>query len=170
MTLLNLGTILKQKGLDGTVKVFSTTDFADIRYKEGNKVFLHDEKTDRLIEVTVKKYYKSQQFDYVTFEEYSTYESVEPFIQWKIVIDKDNAPIEDGLYYFCDMIGCKVIDEKKGEIGTCVSIDEFVGKRSLRIKLKSNKEILVPYIDVFVKNIDIDNKQIFVSLIDGMVE
>ena len=68
------------------------------------------------------------------------------------------------------MIGCKIIDEKLGDIGTCVSIDEFVGKRSLRIKLKNNKEILVPYIDVFVKNIDIDNKTINVKLIDGMVE
>ena len=68
------------------------------------------------------------------------------------------------------MIGCKIVDEKLGDIGTCVSIDEFVGKRSLRIKLKNNKEILVPYIDVFVKNIDIDNKTINVKLIDGMVE
>lgn len=170
MTLLNLGTILKPKGLDGTVKVYSTTDFADIRYKIGNKLFLHNEKNGTLIEVTVKKHYTSQQFDYVTFEEYPSLESIEPFIQWKIVIDKDNAPIEEGLYYFCDMIGCKIIDEKLGDIGTCVSIDEFVGKRSLRIKLKNNKEILVPYIDVFVKNIDIDNKTINVKLIDGMVE
>ena len=49
MTLLNLGTILKTKGLDGTVKVYSTTDFADIRYKIGNKLFLHNEKNATLI-------------------------------------------------------------------------------------------------------------------------
>ena len=76
MTLLNLGTILKPKGLDGTVKVYSTTDFADIRYKIGNKLFLHNEKNGTLIEVTVKKHYTSQQFDYVTFEEYHSFESI----------------------------------------------------------------------------------------------
>ena len=171
MKLLNLGTILKQKGLDGTVKVYSTTDFADIRYKPGNKVYLHNERTNETKEVTVKDYYPQGQFDYVTFNELNSFESVDPYIQWKVCIDKDNSPLEDGLYYFCDLEGCKVIDTKLGDIGVVKTVEEYTGRRSFRIKLnKNNKEILVPYVDAFIKEINIEAKTINVTLIDGMVE
>ena len=37
MKLLTLGKIIKTKGLDGTFKVNSSTDFALERYQKGNK-------------------------------------------------------------------------------------------------------------------------------------
>jgi ribosomal 30S subunit maturation factor RimM len=52
MKLLTLGRIIRTKGLDGTFKVNSSTDFALERYEEGNKVFIQNEKTKELKEVT----------------------------------------------------------------------------------------------------------------------
>lgn len=171
MKLLNVGTILKQKGLNGCCKVYSTTDFADVRYKQGNKVILHNEQTSVTKEVTVKDYYSQGQFDYVTFEEFPTFEAITPYLNWKICIDKETSPLEDGLYYFSDLEGCKVIDKRLGEIGVVLEIEEYTGRRSFRIRLNKNKkDILVPYIDNFIKEIDIDNKTVNVELIDGMVE
>lgn len=171
MTLLNLGGIVKPKGLDGTVKVFSTTDFAPIRYQKGNKVILLNEQTNKQIEVTVRDYYSSQGFDYVSFEEYKSIEEIEPFIRWKIVVDKDSLPpLEDGETYFIDLIGCEVIDKTKGLIGKVIDVEEFTGRRSLRIKLVNKKELLLPYIDVFVKDVNVESKTINVELIDGMVD
>ena len=68
MKLLTLGRIIKTKGLDGTFKVNSSTDFAEERYEKGNKVLIKDERTNNIKEVTVRRYYFDQVFDYVSFE------------------------------------------------------------------------------------------------------
>ena len=171
MKLLNIGTIVKQKVLAGEVKVFRTTDFPEERYKIGNKLYLHNEKTGDIKEVTVRSYYPRAQFDFVGFEEMKTLAAIYPYLEYKICIDKDQvAPLEDGMYYFCDMIGCTMIDEKFGEVGVVTEMEEFTGIRSFRVKLKSNgKSLLVPYLDVYIKNIDVEKKIITSTLVDGMM-
>ncbi len=170
MTKLIIGTILKTQGLKGTVKVFSQTDFAPTRYKKGNTVYI-ETKSGEEIKVTVKDYYFYQGFDYVTFEEYPTIESIEPLLGSKIFANKEELPpLEEGSYYFCDLIGLDVIDETRGNVGKVIEINDYVGRRSLRVLLKNKKEILIPYIGAFVKKVDLANKKIEVTLIDGMVE
>ena len=39
----------------------------------------------------------------------------------------------------------------------------------LRVKLHNQKEIMIPYVDQFVKNVDLANSKIFVELIEGFL-
>ena len=170
MKLLTLGKIIKTKGLDGTFKVNSSTDFALERYQKGNKVLIKDEKTKNIIEVTVKRYYFDQGFDYVSFEEIQTIEEATPYINSLIMIDKDTLPpLEEDEYYFDDLENCKVT-VKGNHIGKVSKVEDYNGRRSLRVTLSNKKQILIPFVDQFIKDVDIKNKSIEVELIEGMIE
>ena len=170
MKLLTLGRIIRTKGLDGTFKVNSSTDFALERYEEGNKVFIQNEKTKELKEVTVRRYYFDQGFDYVAFEEIPTIDEATPYINSLIMIDKDTLPpLEEDEYYFDDLEGCKV-NVKGNHIGKVSKVEDYNGRRSLRVTLSNRKQILIPFVDQFIKDVNIEKKTIEVELIEGMIE
>lgn len=169
MKLLTLGKIIKTKGLDGTFKVNSTTDFAEERYQKGNKVYIENQKTKELKELTVRRYYFNQGFDYVSFEEIPTIEDATPFINSIILVDKETLPpLEEDEYYFDDLEGCKVTINGD-HIGKVTKVEDFNGRRSLRVTLSNKKQILIPFVDSFIKNVNIDRKCIEVELIEGMM-
>ena len=170
MKLLTLGRIIKTKGLDGTFKVNSTTDFAVERYQKGNKVLINIEKTKELKEVTVRRYYFDQGFDYVSFEEIKTIEEASLFINSLIMIDKESLPpLEEDEYYFDDLEGCKVL-VKGNHIGKVSKVEDYNGRRSLRVVLSNKKQILIPFVNQFIKDVNIASKSIEVELIEGMIE
>lgn len=118
MTFLSLGVILKTRGLKGEIKVKSTTDFASLRYKKNAKVFLYDETSGQYAEAHVRSYTSSQGFDYLSFAEFPTVESILPFVGRKIVVDKDEQkPLGKDTYYFSDLVGCEVFDRKRDGSG-----------------------------------------------------
>ena len=170
MKLLTLGKIIKTKGLDGTFKVNSSTDFADERYQKGNKVYIEDIRTKELKEVTVRRYYFDQGFDYVAFEEIPTIDEATPLVNSLILVDKDSLPpLEDDEYYFDDLEGCKVTI-KGNHIGKVSKVEDYNGRRSLRVTLSNKKQILIPFVDQFIKEVNIGKKSIEVELIEGMIE
>ena len=73
MEYVTLGKIINVRGLKGEVKIKSFTDFASLRYKKGNKVFLVNPLSQDRVEFSVKSYSNSGGFDYVIFEEATYY-------------------------------------------------------------------------------------------------
>ena len=56
-------------------------------------------------------------------------------------------------------------------VGVVNEVLNILGRKSLKIKLNKNgKFIQVPFVNNFIKNVDINNKKIEVSLIKGMIE
>ena len=171
MKYLSLGVILKTRGLKGEVKVKSSTDFALLRYKKNNKVYLYNEKTQDLKEVHILSYSPINGFDYLIFKELNDINLVTPFIGYQIVVNKEeHPPLKKDSYYYDDLIDCKVIDQDNIEIGIVTKIEEYSANETLRIKLNNGKDLLLPFVKAFIKKVDIDSKTINVELIEGMIE
>ena len=171
MNYLQLGIILKTKGLKGEVKVKSTTDFAHLRYKKKAKVFLYNEKSGDLKEVHIASYNFNQGFDYVSFEEYKDIDLITPFIGYQIVVNKEEQPpLKKDNYYFADLVNCEVFDKERGLIGKVTKVEQYSSNETLRIKLENGKDLLLPFVKAFVKKVDIETKRIDVELIEGMIE
>lgn len=169
MQFLSLGVILKTRGLKGEVKVKSTTDFASIRYKKNSKVYLYDENTEQFVEAHVRSYTSSQGFDYLSFVEFPSIEAISPFVKRKIVVDKEEQkPLGKDTYYFCDLVGCEVFDSKRGRIGKVVRVESYASYETLRVETEG-KDLLLPFVKAFVKEIDISDKKIVCELIEGMI-
>lgn len=170
MEYLSLGLILKTRGLKGEVKVKSSTSFASLRYKKKNKVYLINEKTEDILEVHVNSYSFHQGFDYVSFIELNDINLVLPYIGYQIVVKKEEQPkLKKDTYFYGDLVGCKVIDQNNNEIGDVIKVEEYSANQTLRIKLANGKDLLLPFMKAFIKNVDIENKIIHCELIEGMI-
>ncbi len=168
MNYLKVGTIIRTKGLKGEVRVFSTTNFPEKRYKKGAKLFLKREDSDAMQEVTVHSRSFDGKFDLITFEGYDTIEAISPFLKADLFIVKEEHPLPEGYFYYTDLENCIVYD-KNQKIGKVQSIEDYNGKISLRIE-RNGKTFLLPFYDAFIEKVDISEKRIDVHLIEGMLE
>ena len=68
------------------------------------------------------------------------------------------------ILYIGDLIGCEVYD--KGELIGKVSDVHLYDHHDVLV-VKGKKKIMIPYVEAFVIDEDIDNKRIDVDLIEG---
>lgn len=89
---------------------------------------------------------------------------VESLIPFEIYIDRSFFPdLEEGEFYLSDLIGCKVQDNNKNELGVVESLGTNGVQDILNIRGKDeNFEILL--IDNFVKEIDLENLIITIDM------
>ena len=168
MEYLLLGKVVDKFGLDGTIKIYSTTNNADLRYKKSAKVFLFDEKTNERTEYQVESFRKSGVFDFVKLKGFDANkaESVKGF---EVQVLKNTNDLEVGYYFYSDLIGCKILDENKNVLGIVKNVEEFPAQITLRVKRENGKDFFVPFIKQFIKKVDIENKNIEIIVLEGML-
>ena len=166
MEYLSLGVIIGSFSLDGSVKVLSSTDFAKERYKEGNILYLR--KDEDVITVTVKKYHKAGEADVVSFAEITTPEEALAKKGYEVLINKDEATLPKNYYHFYELESCEVYDQDNNHIGKVSKVMEYPAQITLKVKT-AKKEIQVPFVDAFIKSVDISNHKIVINVIEGML-
>lgn len=169
MEYLLLGYIVGSFSLDGTIKILSKTDFADLRYQKGNQVFLYSSKTKERLPVTVDSYRSNGQFDFVKLEEITSPEQAKSYKGYEVQVEKNYDNMEKDTYYFVDIVGCKVYDENDVLLGEVSQVEEFPAQLTLRVKRKGQPDFLVPYVKAFIRSVDIVNKKIVINVIGGLL-
>lgn len=169
MSYLKIGKIIDSHGLDGTFKVFNTTDSPKKRYAKGNKVYLYNESTDERLELTVERFRLSGQIAFVKLEGIDNPESAKEFKGFEIHTIKDRNDLEVGYYFYEDLVGCAIIDQNKTELGKVSKVEEFPAQITLRVKRSNGKDFFVPFVKQFIKKVDIDAKKIHIEVIEGML-
>ncbi len=168
MEYLQLGKIIDKFGLDGTLKVYSTTSNGNMRYKEGAIVLVFDEQNNVRKEFKVLSYRHSGMMDYVLLEGIDS-SNVESFKGMTIQVPKDRNDLEVGYYFYSDLVGCEILDSHKNVLGTVKNVEEFPAQLTLRVSRKNAKDFFVPFIKEFILNVDIDNKKITINVLEGML-
>ena len=169
MEYLSLGKIVDSFGVDGTVKIYSTTSFASKRYKSGEKVFLTNPQNQERKELTVVKFRQKAPFDFVKFIEITNPEEVKELRGYEIQVNKDNRVLEKDTYYYSDLRGCKVVDENNNELGIIKEVEEFPDQITLRVSRKDKADFFVPFIKEFIKNVNISDKIVVINVIEGLL-
>lgn len=168
MEYLLLGKIVDKFGLDGTLRVYSTTDNPSKRYKKGAKVFIYNENENIRDEYKVASYKRSGNFDLVKLEGFDVNkaESVKGF---EIQILKDRSDLEVGYYFYSDLVGCNIIDDNQRLLGVVSKVEEFPAQITLRVQRKGGKDFFVPFIKQFILKVDIEKKEITINVLEGML-
>ena len=169
MAYLKIGKIIDSHGLDGTFKVFNTTDSPKKRYAKGNKVYLYNETTDERIEMTVASFRLSGQIAFVKLEGINNPEDAKTFKGFEIHTIKDRNDLRVGYYFYDDLMDCTIIDQTKNELGKVIKVEEFPAQITLRVKRQNGKDFFVPFVKQFIKKVDIENKKIYIEVIEGMI-
>ena len=166
---LLLGYVTDAFSLDGTLKVLSKTDFADIRYQEGKEVYLFNARNNQRNCFVVKSYRSNGQFDFVKLEGINTKEDALSYKGYEIHTLKDYDSMPKDTYYFSDLVGCEVVDENNQHLGEVSRVEEFPAQLTLRVKRKGQEDFLVPFVKAFIKKVDIINKKIVINVIGGLL-
>lgn len=167
MKYLEVGKIVSTHGIKGEVRVKSDTSFSDERFKINNTLFL--KKDGKYLKIKINSYRQHKGFDMITFNDYNNINDVLEFVNCSLYIDKDNLEkLDDGSFYFDDLIGLDTYTDTLELIGPIVDIMEVPQGQILIIK-KNDKEVLVPFVDEFIKEVDIENKKVVITPIEGLL-
>ena len=166
MEYLKLGKIIDTFSLDGSVKIFSTTNNQDIRFKKGKKIFIQIDNDYK--EVTINSYRHSPKGDILRFEEITNVDEALLYKGKELFVIKDIKDLKEGYYFFADLIGCEVLSQGKS-VGKVIGVEEYPAQDTLRVKANNGKEFFVPFVKAFIKSVNIESKQIEVLLVEGML-
>ena len=167
MEYLTLGKVKDAFGLDGTLKILSSSYFSSDRYQEGNKIILTN--GNKKEELTVVSYRGNKDVDYVKFLEIKTKEEALERKGYLLQIEKDESFLNKGEYYFSDLEKCEVYDEDNNLLGKVKRVEEFPSTITLRVARENNKDFFVPFLEQFIVNVDIKNHKIIIHVIGGML-
>lgn len=168
MEYLSLGKIIDAFGLDGTVKILSSTFYGEKRYKKGNKIDLVAPNGERET-LTVISYRRNQDLDYVKFEEINSKEEALERKGYFLEVERDNKTLNKGDYYFVDLEKCDVYDTNNCRLGKVKKVEEFPSCITLRVIRDNNKEFFVPFVKDFIVDVNIEELKITINVIEGML-
>ena len=79
-------------------------------------------------------------------------------------------PLEEGEYFFCDVIGASVSEEDGTPVGTVKDVLETGANNVFVIEMEDGQEVLFPSIPDCIKKIDVENKQIVAHIMPGLLD
>lgn len=166
---LNVGKIVNTQGIKGEVRVMATTDFTKERFAVGNELTLFLPNNEQKI-VKIKSHRKHKQFHILSFEDYHDINAVEPLRNGVLKVAKEDLhELDNNEFYYYEIIGLDVIDQNLGNLGKVKEILAPGANDVWVVDSKQYGEVLVPYIENVVLNIDLENKKIEVDLPEGLI-
>lgn len=162
MEYLYLGEIVNTHGIKGEVRIISDFQFKDQVFKKGNALYIGNYKDKEVI----NSYRVHKNYDMVTLNGINDINDVLKYKGKKVYIIKEEYNF-DGIL-FGDLIDNSIYFNDK-EIGKVVDILKSHAHPILVVKEESGKQFMIPYIDEFIINVDVDKKRIDIKLIEGLI-
>ncbi len=78
--------------------------------------------------------------------------------------------LPEGTYYICDLLGCNVETVDGRYLGKISDIIKTGSNDVYVVEDTGKKQVLIPVIDEVVKSVDIENKQIVIELLKGLID
>ncbi|WP_042160411.1 ribosome maturation factor RimM [Paenibacillus gorillae] len=167
-----VGKLANTHGLRGEVKVLPSTDFPEERFAVGNKLSLQDEQSGRQIEVEITAVREQKGMFVLKLKGFNDINEVEKYKGWLLKISEaEQGELEDGEYYYHQIIGCKAVTEDGEELG---AISEILSPGANHVWVvdllkPKGKQLLLPVIDDVILDVDVANKLVKVRLLEGLM-
>ncbi|MBC8883900.1 16S rRNA processing protein RimM [Flavobacterium piscinae] len=163
-----LGKIAKKFSFKGEVLVFLDTDEPEL-YENMESVFVELNKNLVPFFIENSSSHKND-FLRVKFEDVDTEEDADAIMGCELYLPLSFLPkLEGNQFYYHEVIGFEVEDQRLGMVGKIVSINDSTAQPLFEV-LNGNVEMLIPMIDQFLVKIDRENKKVIMNLPEGLVE
>lgn len=168
MTYYNVGKIVNTQGLQGELRVLSVTDFAEERFKKGNKLAIFDDKDNFVMEVEMATHRKQKNFDIVKFKGLYHINDVEKYKGCSLKIAEEHlSELEEGDFYYHEIIGLDVYEEGI-LIGQIKEILQPGANDVWVVKRKGKRDLLLPYIPPVILNVDVASNRVDIDIMEGL--
>lgn len=163
-----VGKIVNTCGLKGEVKVINSSDFKKDRYKKNNILMVINEDKSINLFLTIASFRENDKFVYLKFKEINSVEEAEPLKESYLMIDGDQLKsISNDDFYHYELLNMEVYYNNK-LIGNISEISDNGVQDLLRVK-GENINVLVPFVNEFVENVDVENKKIILKNLEGLL-
>lgn len=161
-----LGRVTKPFGFKGEMVLFLDVDSPD-DYATLDSVFV--EMKNGLVPYFIKSLRINGNKAVALFEDL-TAEQAAALAGHDMYLPLDLLPkLTGNQFYFHEVKGFRVVDDQYGDIGVIESIIEYPAQPLFQI-MNGTTEILIPVIDQVIKEVDRDNKTIYISAPNGLID
>ncbi len=152
MNLIYLGKIVNTHGIKGEIRLLSNKSFKELVFKPGFKIYIGEEKEMQII----KTYRHHKQFEMITLEGINDINLVLKYKGKNVYFNRDDLNL-NGKYLLEDLINMNIIDDGQN-LGVVKDIlDNKAGKL---LFIAFTKNYYIPYNDYYIKNVNIQKKEI----------
>ncbi|WP_457569699.1 ribosome maturation factor RimM [Desulfurobacterium sp.] len=163
-----IGKIVGAHGIKGEVKIKPESDIFERQISHVEKLTGYRGTAKKSLTIESIKPHKN--LFIAKFKEIENRDQAESSIKTELYIKKEEVvPLENGEFFFEDLIGCKVITEEDKTVGKVKEIMEMPASHILVVEKEDGREALIPFIDEFVKEINVKEKQIKIKPIEGLI-
>ncbi len=164
-----LGKIAKKFSFKGEVLIYLDTDEPEL-YENMESVFVDFNNNLVPFFMEQSSLYKND-FLRVKFEDVDSEADADEIIGCEIYLPLSMLPkLEGNKFYFHEVIGFDIEDQRLGIFGKIVSINDTAAQPLFEVIKDNVTEILVPMIDEFLVKIDRENKKVVMNLPEGLIE
>ncbi len=172
VTQLRVGRLTKAHGLKGALKVELYTDDPDRRFADGAvfslQVLGSSPWKGKTITLRELRWYNSHPVAF--FEGVDDRDAAESLVKAILWVDQDSAelPEEQDAWYDHQLVGLMALRDG-AEVGRVVRVDHFPAQDLLAIKA-GDREVLVPFVAVFVPEVDVVTGTVTLTPPPGLFE
>ncbi|NLY35721.1 MAG: 16S rRNA processing protein RimM [Tissierellia bacterium] len=102
----------------------------------------------------------------IKFSGIDTIEEAQKHLQKELTRKKEDVELEEDEFFYSDLLGVKVFDEQGKALGEIVDILQPSSQNIYVIR--GETEFLLPGVKEFILSIDMEKRQMIVSLIEGL--
>lgn len=160
MEKIYIGYVSGVHGLRGDLKVKCSFEQPERVFKKGNKLYLNEEEH----EITNAKFYKGVYL--VTIDNLKDVNLVEKYKGYDVYFSREDLELEDGEYILADLYDMTIEEDGK-DYGKVEEIFDNGAQKILKIDY--TKPYMIPLVNEYIKNVDLENKKITVNGVEGLI-
>lgn len=164
MEKIKVGKIVNAVGLKGEVKVYNYSDSSEI-YEITPQMYVGTE----LLDIENVRLQKNMVI--LKLEGIDDRNAAEAAKGRDIFITEYDLPeLEEGEYYVRDLIGMTVEEQDGDVLGKVTDVLQNTAQDVFEVARENGKQLLIPRVDEFILDIDLDTRKIKVSLPEGLLD
>lgn len=167
--LIVLGKITKNQGNKGELRIAPYTE--DLRrFDLLDEVILVSPDRDKKVTKSVEDIWLHKNFVIMKLEGINDIGQALEFRNFIVKIKEDELlPLAEDEFYVDDLIDSSVLLPDQKQLGKVLDVIDTAGGTDILLIKGSNKEYMIPMSREYIKEIDIENKKIFIDPVNGIL-
>ncbi|MCL5268767.1 MAG: ribosome maturation factor RimM [Bacteroidetes bacterium] len=164
-----IGVVKKVRGVKGDLKVLPISDIPG-RFSGLDEVLIRQKESAGVYGYKVEKAELVNDYVVMKLKGIDSFDSASPLVGAEVMVhDSQRAVPEPGSYFVDSLIGMSVIDSEGSDIGVVKDVLSNLTQSILLIRSESGSEFQIPFVNAFVKDVNLEAKKIRVELIEGLI-
>lgn len=166
--MLRVGIIAATHGIKGEVKVYPTTE-EPMRFKKLKQAYIDTGEEKLVFEIEQVRFFKK--YVILKFKDINSINDIEKYKGRDLLIDREQAvPLEQDEFFISDLIGLRVVNEEGKILGVLKEVLPTGANDVYIVELENQKELLLPAIKQCILKTDLEQGQMIVHVMEGLME